>query len=215
MAANRLADTPPNGPPAVAGLYAAEPDERASDESNASALNTNRWAYRTHNGPEWWGTGPEYVTFESEGDVRCVAIRGRWAERQGSGIITREPANFGFYAMKRRTDGTAPEKHSPWQPAVWMAGQNFASANDSRSIGKRVPVNDEPTNAESLNREHAAPGCWILSTKDQFENTRNRWHFRNGLDESLFLFADSSLDIDYFRHFPLINQTQARWTAGT
>lgn len=267
-------------PPSLAGQYAASPAQSLSDEFNDTVLDSAKWAYRTQG--RHWGTGPEYVAFVEEDGDRFVSIRGKWAERNGSGIVTKAQAHFGFYAIRWRTEGISPKWKTPWHPAIWMAAQNCATGDDARSIprtarnveidfveywhqplwhsqtiawdrsrpkgtkpldqklrptnkdfattktgwqvhgleyhpdhlqlwqkvqgrwqpiGRRVPITDQPTSHDSLNEAYATPGYWILSNKQHWEIVSRV--YKGKPDRSRFRFADSSLDVDYFRYYPL------------
>jgi len=128
-------------PPGVAGMYASVSDAGISDEFNAGSLDTIKWAYRTKGGNEW-GTGPDYVGIVSENQDRFVSIKGDWSRRKGSGIASKTKAHFGFYSIRWRTAGINPKWKTPWHPAIWMAGENFAAGSDARSISRK-PKNIE------------------------------------------------------------------------
>ena len=74
-----------------------------------------------------------------------------------------------------------------------------------KRLGKRVPIDDAPTSEESMNRAHAKPGYWILSNKYHFEQVKKSWLLRDRKEGEYddFRFEDSSLDIDFFRYYPV------------
>lgn len=72
-----------------------------------------------------------------------------------------------------------------------------------KPIGQRILFNDKPNSKTSLHREHATPGYWVISNKYHFENIKNNWAFRNGMDLAKFRMADSWLHLDFFRYHPL------------
>ena len=268
-------------PPCIAELYADSTDKDVSDEFNTGILGLNRWAYRTQNGTNW-GTGTDYVYFVTLGNDSFVSIKGNWSERKGSGLSAKREVHFGFYSIRWRTANISPQFKTPWHPAIWMAGRNFASGSDARAIesclsnieidfveywhqpiwyvqtiawdrsnpkktvqtiqklrtknkdfpttesgwqvhgleyhphylqlwqkvegqwkpiGRKIPINDEPTSHDSLHKAHAQAGYWILSNKYHWENVSA--FYKGKVDLSEFRLEDSALQVDYFRYFPL------------
>jgi len=120
-------------PPSVADLYANLADARVSDEFNVGGVNAEKWAYRTKGGDEW-GPGSDYVEIVTENQDSFVSIRGDWSQRKGSGIASKNEARCGFYSIRWRTAGIGPQWKTPWHPAIWIAGQNFAAGSDARTI---------------------------------------------------------------------------------
>jgi hypothetical protein len=138
--ANRL--TPPEG---VEAFYESSPNTQISDDFNGSSVDFTRWAYRNGNKALDWGTDENSVYIESDADHSWVTLKGikqtvnvggEIEEGLGSGIVSKNTSQYGFYILKWRMKGASYESGggSGWHPAVWGSRCNFSYSPQGECI---------------------------------------------------------------------------------
>lgn len=137
---NRL--TPPEG---VEAFYETSPNPQISDDFNGSSVDFTRWAYRNDDKSLEWGTDENSVYIESEVDHSWVTLKGikqtvnvggEIEEGLGSGLVSKNYTQYGFYILKWRIQGASYESGggSGWHPGAWGARCNFSYAPQGECI---------------------------------------------------------------------------------
>lgn len=124
-----------------------------SDEFDGSALDTNKWVYRTDS-KHWSTQSPENVSV-ADGflrlGVRKQSLGGK--EYAGSGVISREAFKYGYYEARFRVPPGAG-----WHTSFWMQKHDGAGGTRPKAAVQELDVCEN--DSVNLRRYGVNIHCW-------------------------------------------------------